>query len=153
METNEPVEPSHQTPFTSEFRELLRDSRLLALQLGNGFITSNHFLMLILQGENDRVQASMQALGVPVEEVRKQIIESCRARGVGQEIEIENVPLTIEAEGVVKQAVAEYVRRQGGAVGTEHLLLAMAHNTESDACKALGPFGFSYDAVVHAMGI
>ena len=148
----ETMEPDHQTPFSDEFKELIRESRLLALRLGNAFITSNHFLIVLLQGDNSRVQAAMLALGVPVDEMKEEIAELCRARGAGEEIELGNVPLIDEAEGVIKQSVAEFVRRQGEAVGAEHILLAIAHNPESDASKALARFGFTYDGVALAMG-
>jgi ATP-dependent Clp protease ATP-binding subunit ClpC len=151
MEPKQPVEPDHSMQFSAEFRDLMRESRLLALRLGNAFITSNHFLSLMLDGENPRVQSSLRALGVPADEVKEEILASCRARGTGEEIDMGNVPLTIEAEAILKQAVAEFVRRQGEAVGTEHMLLAMAHNTDSDASKSLSRFGFSYNAVVQAM--
>jgi ATP-dependent Clp protease ATP-binding subunit ClpC len=146
------MEPDHKTPFSDEFQQLIRESRLLAMRLGNAFITSNHFLMLLLQGDNSRVQAAMQALGVPVDELKEEIAGWCRAKGAGKEIELGNVPLVNEAEGVIKQSVAEFIRRQGTAVGAEHILLAMAHNPESEASQALARFGFSYDAVAEAMG-
>ena len=137
--------------FRDDFKALIKESRTLALRLGNAFISSNHFLLAMLAQEHQLLARILERVGVPTGELHGRLSESLTSVGAGHVVELDNVPLTPEAESVVKQSVAEFYRRSGDSVGGIHLLLAMARSDGTDAAGTLAEYGVTLEKLERAI--
>lgn len=138
--------------FGEEFRMAIKRSRELALAHGNAFITSNHLLLAVLAGGSNVVDLVSTQVGFAPAELHSTIERTLDAAGAGAPIELDLVPLTEEAEGVMKQAVAEFLRRAGNEVDAGDLLMAMLAQQGTDASEVLSRHGISYERMAEALG-
>jgi ATP-dependent Clp protease ATP-binding subunit ClpC len=109
--------------FSAEMPTILRGAREAALRLGQDYIGTEHLLIGLLD-ENGKGAALLGFL-VDIDNVRKRVDAMVSPRpGVPLETS-ENLPLTRQAEAVIRTATSEAVRFGNGEVGSAHLLLAL----------------------------
>lgn len=109
--------------FSAEIPIVLRGAREAAIQLGQDYIGTEHLLIGLLdeQGHGARLLSVL----VGIDSVRKRI-ESMVSPRPGTPLETsENLPLTRQAESVLRLATSEATRFGNGEVGSAHVLLAL----------------------------
>ena len=109
--------------FSAEMPTILRGAREAALRLGQDYIGTEHLLIGLLD-ENGKGAALLGFL-VDIDAVRKRV-DSMVSPRPGMPLETsENLPLTRQAETVIRSAASEAVRFGNGEVGSAHVLLAL----------------------------
>lgn len=131
--------------FTDGLTTVIRLSREEALRLGHDYIGTEHLLLgIIREGQSVSVKI-LKNLGCDLARLKRTIEESVRS--TGGTLTIGNIPLTKQAEKVLKITNIEAKIYKADALGTEHLLLSILRDEENLATQLLQQFGVSYEAV------
>ncbi len=129
--------------FSNRVNEVIRLSREEALRLGHDYIGTEHLLLgIIREGEGIAVKI-MKNLGVDLYQLKKVIEDSVRSGGAT--MTIGNIPLTKQAEKVLKITLLEARLYKSDVIGTEHLLLSLLRDEENIAAQILSQYSVSYD--------
>lgn len=131
--------------FSNRVNDVIRLSREEALRLGHDYIGTEHLLLgIIREGEGIAVKI-LRNLGADLYKLKKHIEDSVRL--TSSTITIGNIPLTKQAEKVLKITYLEAKLYKSDVIGTEHLLLSLLRDEENIAAQILSQFSISYDAV------
>lgn len=130
--------------FSNRVQEVIRLSREEALRLGHDYIGTEHLLLgLIREGEGIAVKI-LRNLGVDLFRLKKAIEDTVRT--TSGTLTIGNIPLTKQAEKVLKITYLEAKLYKSDVIGTEHLLLSLLRDEDNIAAQVLAQFGVTYDA-------
>jgi len=139
--------------FSAQVKEIISFSREEALRLGNDFIGTEHLLLgLIREGDNTAVKILKQ-LNVDLFELRKQVELAVKDRSGKNIANINSLPLTKQAEKVIRVTVLESKALKSPLVETEHLMLSILKNRENIATQILGQFDIDYDLFRNELGM
>ena len=139
--------------FSSQVKEIISYSREEALRLGNDFIGTEHLVLgLIREGENTAVKI-LKALQIDLYELRKEIEIAIKDKTGKSIANINSLPLTKQAEKVIRITVLEAKSLKSNLVETEHLMLSILKNKENIATQILQQFNVDYDAFKGELGI
>ncbi len=131
--------------FSNRVQEVIRLSREEALRLGHDYIGTEHLLLgIIREGEGIAVKI-LRNLGSDLYQVKKSIEDTVRSSG--GTITIGNIPLTKQAEKVLKITYLEAKLYKSEVIGTEHLLLSLLRDDDNIAAQILNQFNVQYDLV------
>lgn len=131
--------------FSNRVQDVIRLSREEALRLGHDYIGTEHLLLgIIREGEGIAVKI-LRNLGGDLFKIKKAIEDTVRA--TGGTLTIGNIPLTKQAEKVLKITYLEAKLYKSDVIGTEHLLLSLLRDDDNIAAQILSQFGITYDAV------
>jgi len=131
--------------FSNRVQDVIRLSREEALRLGHDYIGTEHLLLgIIREGEGIAVKI-LRNLGGDLFKIKKAIEDTVRA--TGGTLTIGNIPLTKQAEKVLKITYLEAKLYKNDVIGTEHLLLSLLRDDDNIAAQILSQFGITYDAV------
>ncbi|MEP7219118.1 MAG: ATP-dependent Clp protease ATP-binding subunit, partial [Bacteroidota bacterium] len=131
--------------FSNRVNDVIRLSREEALRLGHDYIGTEHLLLgIIREGEGIAVKI-LRNLGGDLFKIKKAIEDTVRA--TGGTLTIGNIPLTKQAEKVLKITYLEAKLYKNDVIGTEHLLLSLLRDDDNIAAQILSQFGITYDAV------
>lgn len=131
--------------FSQKVKEVISFSREEALRLGHDYIGTEHLLLgLIREGEGLAIQV-LKSLDVDVVFLRKSIEEAIKDKAGRQNIQSKNLPLTKQAEKVLKITVLEAKITKSDLIGTEHLMLSILKNKDNVATQVLSRFDIDYD--------
>lgn len=131
--------------FSSRVQDVIRYSREEALRLGHDYIGTEHLLLgVIKEGEGIAVTI-IRNLGVDLYKLKKTIEDTIRS--TGGTMAMGNIPLTKQAEKVLKITYLEAKLYKADVIGTEHLLLSLMRDEENVAAQILQQFNVNYDAV------
>ena len=143
----------NESKFTQRAQTALRLAQESSVELGHGYVGSEH-LLLGLAREGQGVAARvLQGAGLESEAIR-----SCIARmvGVGAAGALPSQGLTPRCKKIIELALAESARLGQSFVGTEHLLLGILREGDGVAVRLLSASGLEprrlYADVVAAMG-
>lgn len=131
--------------FSFRVQQALQFSREEALRLGHDAIGTEHLLLGILRlGEGMAIRL-LTNLGSDPDEMRETLEETT---GTGAStIKIGNIPFTKRAERALKASYIEGRNYHSEIIGTEHLLLALAKDTDSLTSQVLSGFNISYESL------
>lgn len=139
--------------FSAQVKEIISFSREEALRLGNDFIGTEHLLLgLIRDGENLAIKVLKQ-LNVDLYELRKEIELAVKDKTGKNIANINSLPLTKQAEKVIRVTVLEAKSLKSPLVETEHLLLSILKNKENIATQILNQFDVDYDIFRNELGM
>ncbi len=139
--------------FSAQVKEIISFSREEALRLGNDFIGTEHLLLgLIRDGENIAIKVLKQ-LNVDLYELRKEIELAVKDKTGKNIANINSLPLTKQAEKVIRVTVLEAKALKSPLVETEHLLLSILKNKENIATQILNQFDIDYDVFRNELGM
>ena len=139
--------------FSPQVKEIIVFSREEALRLGNDFIGTEHLLLgLIREGENTAVKVLKQ-LNVDLYELRKEVEMAIKDKTGKNIANINSLPLTKQAEKVIRVTVLEAKSLKSTLVETEHLMLSILKNKENIASQILGQFDVDYDIFKNETGM
>lgn len=139
--------------FSAQVKEIISFSREEALRLGNDFIGTEHLLLgLIRDGENTAIKV-LQRLNVDLYELRKEIELAVKDKTGKNIANINSLPLTKQAEKVIRVTVLEAKALKSPLVETEHLMLSILKNKENIATQILNQFDVDYDMFRNEIGM
>lgn len=139
--------------FSAQVKEIISFSREEALRLGNDFIGTEHLLLgLIRDGDNTAIKALKQ-LNVDLYELRKEVELAVKDKTGKNIANINSLPLTKQAEKVIRVTVLEAKALKSPLVETEHLMLSILKNKENIATQILNQFDIDYDMFRNELGM
>ncbi|MFM8255579.1 MAG: ATP-dependent Clp protease ATP-binding subunit [Bacteroidota bacterium] len=139
--------------FSAQVKEIISFSREEALRLGNDFIGTEHLLLgMIREGENTAVRI-LKSFNVDLYELRKEIELAVKDKTGKSVANINSLPLTKQAEKVIRVTVLEAKALKSNTVETEHLMLSILKNKENIATQILNQFDVDYDLFRQELGI
>ncbi|MGE5316304.1 MAG: ATP-dependent Clp protease ATP-binding subunit [Acidobacteriota bacterium] len=131
--------------FSNRVQDVIRLSREEALRLGHDYIGTEHLLLgIIREGEGIAVKI-LRNLGVDLYKLKKAIEDTVRTSG--GTLTIGNIPLTKQAEKVLKITYLEAKLYKSDVIGTEHLLLSLLRDDDNIAAQIMHQFEVHYDKV------
>jgi len=129
--------------FSDRLQEVIRASREEALRLGHDYIGTEHLLLgIIKEGEGVAVRI-LRNLECDLVKLKKSIEDTVRTSG--GTLTIGNIPLTKQAEKVLKITQIESKIYKADVIGTEHLLLSLLRDEDNIATQILHQFNITYD--------
>lgn len=139
--------------FSSQVKEIISFSREEALRLGNDFIGTEHLLLgLIREGENTAIKI-LKNFNVDLYELRKEVEMAVKDKTGKNIANINSLPLTKQAEKVIRVTVLEAKALKSATVETEHLMLSILKNKENIATQILNQFDVDYDLFRNELGV
>lgn len=137
--------------FSDRLQEVIRLSREEAMRLGHEYIGTEHLLLgIIREGHSVAVQI-LKNLDADLIKVKKSVEDSVRASG--GTLTIGNIPLTKQAEKVLKITQIEAKIFKSDVIGTEHLLLSLLRDQDNIATQILNQFNVSYESARNELNI
>ncbi len=138
--------------FSAQVKEIISYSREEALRLGNDFIGTEHLVLgLIRDGENTAIKI-LKSLNVDLYELRKEIELAVKDKTGKNIANINSLPLTKQAEKVIRITVLEAKANKSPLVESEHLMLSILKNKENIATQILNQFDVDYDMFKNELG-
>ena len=138
--------------FSPKVKEIISYSREEALRLGNDFIGTEHLLLgLIREGEGVAIR-TLQNLNVDLFDLRKELEVAIKDKGTKPLANINSLPLTKQAEKVIRITVLEAKALKSPTVETEHLLLSILKNKENVATQILHQYEVDYERFKAELG-
>lgn len=138
--------------FSTQVKEIISYSREEALRLGNDFIGTEHLVLgLIRDGENTAIKI-LKLLNIDLSELRKEIELAVKDKTGKNISNINSLPLTKQAEKVIRITVLEAKTLKSPTVESEHLMLSILKNKENIATQILNQFEVDYDLFKSELG-
>ncbi|MBK7106776.1 MAG: ATP-dependent Clp protease ATP-binding subunit [Ignavibacteriae bacterium] len=129
--------------FSERVQEVIRLSREEALRLGHDYIGTEHLLLGIIRESHGVAVKIMVNLGVDLANLKKTIEETVKS--TGGTLTIGNIPLTKQAEKVLKITQIESKIYKSDVIGTEHILLSLLRDEDNVATQILNQFNITYE--------
>ncbi|MEO5966832.1 MAG: ATP-dependent Clp protease ATP-binding subunit, partial [Ferruginibacter sp.] len=138
--------------FSSQVKEIISYSREEALRLGNDFIGTEHLVLgLIRDGENTAIKI-LKSLNIDMYELRKEIELAVKDKTGKNLANINSLPLTKQAEKVIRITILEAKLLKSTIVESEHLMLSILKNKENIATQILNQFEVDYETFKNELG-
>ncbi len=138
--------------FSTQVKEIISYSREEALRLGNEFIGTEHLVLgLIRDGENTAIKI-LKSMNIDLYELRKSIEIAVKDKSGKNIINSNSLPLTKQAEKVIRITVLEAKSLKSSTVETEHLMLSILKNKENIATQLLNQLLVDYDTFKTELG-
>jgi len=131
--------------FSNRVNEVIRLSREEALRLGHDYIGTEHLLLGILREGDGMAAKILRNLTQDLYRLKKGIEDTIKTTTTS--LSLGNVPLTKQAEKVLKITYLEAKLFRTDKIGTEHLLLSLLRDEENIAAQILSQFDITYDIV------
>lgn len=132
--------------FSPRVKDVITYSREEALRLGHDYIGTEHLLLgLIREGEGMAIKI-IKSLRVNLAELRKSIENSVKGSSVSTN-NLNNIPLTKQAEKALKITYLEAKLFKSEIIGTEHLLLSILKDEDNIATQILNQYTVTYELV------
>lgn len=139
--------------FSAQVKEIISYSREEALRLGNDFIGTEHLLLGLIRDADNNAIKVLRQLDVDLYELRKEIELAVKDKTGKSIANINSLPLTKQAEKVIRVTVLEAKQLKSPLVETEHLMLSILRNKENIATQILNQFNIDYDAFRNELGM
>jgi ATP-dependent Clp protease ATP-binding subunit ClpC len=139
--------------FSPKVKEIISYSREEALRLGNDFIGTEHLLLgLIREGDGLAVRV-LQSMHVDLFDLRKELEMAIKDKNNKPLANINSLPLTKQAEKVIRITVLEAKALKSSTVETEHLMLSILKNKENVATQILHQYDVDYERFRNELAI
>ncbi len=130
--------------FSERVQEVIRLSREEALRLGHDYIGTEHLLLgIIREGQGVAVNI-LRNLDCDMVKLKKAVEDTVKA--AGGTLTIGNIPLTKQAEKVLKITQIESKIYKSDVIGTEHILLSLLRDEDNIATQILHQFHVTYES-------
>ncbi len=131
--------------FSPKVKEVISFSREEALRLGHDFIGIEHLVLgLIREGEGLAIK-TLRSLDIDPVMLRKNIEESIKDKTTKGNFNPNNLPLTKQAEKVLKITVLEAKVMKSDVIGTEHLMLSILKNKDNLVTQLVSQYDIDYE--------
>ncbi len=116
-----------------------------ARTLKHNYIGTEHILLGLLREEEGLAARVLESLDITVERVRAQVV---RIVGSGEEVVTSGqIPFTPRAKKILELALREALILDHNYIGTEHILLGLARESEGVAARVLLDFGAASERI------
>jgi len=130
--------------FSPRVKDVISYSREEALRLRHDYIGTEHLLLgLIREGDGVAIKI-LRNLNIDTVAIRQSIEDAVKGSSVSRS-PVGSVPLTKQAEKVLKITYLEAKIFKSDIIGTEHLLLAILRDEDNIASQILQQYHISYD--------
>lgn len=130
--------------FSPRVKDVISYSREEAIRLRHDYIGTEHLLLgLVREGDGVAIKI-LKNLNIDISAVRQSVEDAVKGASVTR-TPIGNMPLTKQAEKVLKITYLEAKIFKSDIIGTEHLLLAILRDEENIASQILQQFNITYD--------
>jgi len=132
--------------FSPRVKDVIAFSREEALRLGHDYIGTEHLLLgLIREGDGMAIKI-LKTLGVDTARVRHSVEDAVKGTSTTS-LNLGNIPLTKQAEKVLKITYLEAKIFKSEIIGTEHLLLSILRDEDNVASQILLQYEINYEVV------
>lgn len=139
--------------FSPKVKEIISYSREEALRLGNDFIGTEHLLLgIIREGQSIAIRI-LESLNINLFDLRnevEQVIKDKASKATGN---LNSLPLTRQAEKVIRITVLESKSLKSPTIESEHLMLSILKSSESPAAQILKNYDVSYEGFRNELSI
>ncbi len=135
--------------FSNKVKEVIALAREEALRLGHDYIGTEHLMLgIIRNGEGPGVDLLLKS-GVSLDQLRQSIehATASTSRSSFDKQSMLNIPLTKQAEKVLRLTYLEAKYFKTNLVGTEHLLMAILRDEDNVATQILEKYQVHYDLI------
>ena len=130
--------------FSPRVKDVISYSREEALRLGHDYIGTEHLLLgLIRDGDGVAIKL-LKGLNVDTAKLRRAVEDAVKGT-TGTNVHIGSIPLTKQAEKVLKITYLEAKIFKSDVIGTEHLLLSILRDEDNIASQLLLQFNVNYE--------
>ncbi|HEX2865546.1 MAG TPA: ATP-dependent Clp protease ATP-binding subunit [Ignavibacteriales bacterium] len=129
--------------FSERVQDVIRLSREEALRLGHDYIGTEHLLLGIIREGQGMAVRILRNLDCDLVKLKKAIEDTVRTSG--GTLTIGNIPLTKQAEKVLKITQIESKIYKSDVIGTEHILLSLLRDEDNIATQILHQFNVTYE--------
>jgi len=130
--------------FSPRVKDVIQYSREEALRLGHDYIGTEHLLLgLIRDGDGVAIKL-LKDLTVDTAKLRRAVEDAVKGT-IGTNVHIGSIPLTKQAEKVLKITYLEAKIFKSDVIGTEHLLLSILRDEDNIASQILMQFNVNYE--------
>lgn len=137
--------------FSPKVKDVISFSREEAIRLGHDYIDPCHLLLgLIREGDGQAIK-TLKSLGVDLNRLKKSIEDAIKGTATANVVNAENIPLTKQAEKILKITFLEAKIFKSELIGTVHLLLSILREEDSLATRILEKFDITYEIVKEEM--
>jgi ATP-dependent Clp protease ATP-binding subunit ClpC len=141
---NEQFKKLMEAKFSPRVRDVISYSREEAIRLGHDYIGAEHLLLgLVREGEGKAIK-TLKSLDVDLIRLKKSIEDAIRNTATHKNI-TGNIPLTKQAEKVLKVTYLEAKIFKSDIIGTEHLLLSVLRDEDNIAAQILHQYAVTYE--------
>ena len=138
--------------FSPRVKDVISYSREEALRLRHDYIGTEHLLLgLIREGDGIAINI-LKDKNLDVSQIRVSVEDAVKASSVSRG-SIGNMPLTKQAEKVLKITYLEAKIFKTDIIGTEHLLLAILRDEDNIASQVLQQYGIEYNSFKAAVDL
>jgi ATP-dependent Clp protease ATP-binding subunit ClpC len=131
--------------FSPQVKDVISYSREEALRLGHSYIGPEHLMLGIIREGESLAATLLRRLSIDLVQLRKQIESMIRMAAVSSSTQsYPSIPLTTQAERILKLTYLEAKNFKASLVGTEHLLLSIMKDPDNAATKTLDGMGLDY---------
>jgi ATP-dependent Clp protease ATP-binding subunit ClpA len=130
--------------FTPQARQVVVHAQEEARGLRHNYIGTEHMLLGLLREPEDLPGKALGSLGVTYDGTRERVLEIV---GAGEEPSSGQNPFTPRAKKVLELSLREALSIGDDHVGSEHILLGLADETDGVASRVLNESGASPEAV------
>ncbi len=123
-----------QIKFTQKAQQAIEEARKVAVELGQGYVGSEHLLIGLLRANGSVASKALEQQGVTEDDVVEKIGEL-----IGIETNTVSSPIdfTPRTKRILEMSLQEALNMGTTYIGTEHLLLALVREDDSVAIKIL----------------
>ena len=130
--------------FSPRVRDVISYSREEAIRLGHDYIGTEHLLLgLLREGEGKAIQ-TLKSLDVDLTRLKKSVEESIKNTATHKKV-TGNIPLTKQAEKVLKVTYLEAKIFKSDLIGTEHLMLSVLRDEDNVAAQIISQYAVTYE--------
>jgi ATP-dependent Clp protease ATP-binding subunit ClpC len=130
--------------FSPRVKDVISYSREEAIRLGHDYIGTEHLLLGLIREGDGKALKTLKALDVDGIRLKKTIEDAIKGTATNN-TNLVNIPLTKQAEKVLKITYLEAKIFKTDIIGTEHLLLSILRDEDNLASQILSQYGISYD--------
>jgi ATP-dependent Clp protease ATP-binding subunit ClpC len=133
--------------FSPKVKEIISHSREEALKFGHDYIGTEHLLLGVLKEPTSLAVRVLESLNVDSDQLSVAVEKSINqnTNTLPTSYNIGNLPLTKQAEKVLKVTFLEAKLLKSDLIGTEHILLSVLKHKDNLAARVLLQFNVSYD--------
>ncbi len=131
--------------FSPRVRDVISYSREEAIRLGHDYIGTEHLLLGLLREGEGKAIKTLESLEIDLIRLKKSVEEAIKNTASHKNV-TGNIPLTKQAEKVLKVTYLEAKIFKSDVIGTEHLLLSILRDEDNIAAQILNQYAVTYEA-------
>lgn len=134
-------------------KEIISYSREEAIRLENDFIGVEHLMLGIIREGAGSAIRNLESMSLNLFDIRKELEMVIKGKTNAASKQLHNMPLTRQAEKIIRVAVLESKALKSEFVESEHLLLSILRYNDNPVTRILSEHGIDYVGFKTAFGI